>query len=180
MNEYKNAAAVFIGALLLSAPLGRRAAAEVVSAGPGGFEVRETVHVSATPDKAYAALLKPARWWASDHTFSGKSANLTLDARVGGCWCESLPNGGSAEHMRVVFVAPGDTLRLRGALGPFQAMGVEGAMTLSVKAAAGGTDVSISYALGGYAKDGFDMLSKAADHVLGEQLERLRKLIDPA
>ena len=40
--------------------------------------------------------------------------------------------------------------------------------------------MSISYALGGYAKDGFDMLSKAADHVLGEQLERLRKLIDEA
>jgi hypothetical protein len=180
MNEYNKAAAVFIGALLLSAPLGRRAGAEVVSAGPGGFEVRETVHVSATPDKAYAALLKPALWWASDHTFSGNSANLTLNARVGGCWCESLPNGGSAEHMRVVFVAPGNTLRLRGALGPFQAMGVEGAMTLSVKAAAGGTDVSISYALGGYDKDGFDMLSKGADHVLSEQLERLRKLIDGA
>jgi hypothetical protein len=31
---------------------------------------------------------------------------------------------------------------------------------------------------GGYVKDGFDALSKGVDHVLGEQLERLRKLID--
>jgi hypothetical protein len=180
MIEFNKLAALCIGALLLSATPGRRSAAEVLSVGPDGFEVRETVHVSAAPDKAYAALLQPARWWASDHTFSGNAANLTLDARAGGCWCESLPNGGSAEHMRVVFVAPGSTVRLRGALGPFQSMGAEGAMTLSVKGAAGGTDVSISFAFGGYSKDGFDTLSKAADHVLGEQLERLRKLIDPA
>ena len=31
---------------------------------------------------------------------------------------------------------------------------------------------------GGYAKDGFDGASKAADHVLGEQMERLKKLVD--
>jgi uncharacterized protein YndB with AHSA1/START domain len=181
MIEFNKVTALCIGVLLLGATLGRHAAAEVVSIGPNGFEVRETVHVSAAPDKAYAALLQPARWWASDHTFSGNAANLTLDARAGGCWCESLPNGGSAEHMRVVFVAPGSTLRLRGGLGPFQSFGAEGAMTFSVKAGtAGGSDVSISYALGGYVKDGFDALSKGADHVLGDQLERLRKLIDAA
>jgi hypothetical protein len=51
-------------------------------------------------------------------------------------------------------------------------------MTLSVKAAASGTDITISYAAGGYVKDGLDGLSKVVDHVLGEQIERLRKLID--
>ena len=80
--------------------------------------------------------------------------------------------------MRVVYVAPGKTLRLRGALGPFQGSGVDGAMTWSVKAAASGTDISFNYALGGYAKDGLEGLSKVADRVLGEQLERLGKLID--
>jgi uncharacterized protein YndB with AHSA1/START domain len=157
---------------------GRPVGAEVVSVGASGFEIRETVHVAAAPDKAYAALLQPARWWASDHTFSGSAANLTLDARAGGCWCESLPDGGSVEHLRVVYVVPGKALRLRGALGPFQGLGVDGAMTWSVKAGAGGTDISVTYALGGYSKEGFDGLSKAADHVLGEQIERLRKLID--
>jgi hypothetical protein len=47
-----------------------------------------------------------------------------------------------------------------------------------VKAGANGTDISVSYILGGYAKDGFDGGSKAADHVLGEQIERLRKFIE--
>jgi hypothetical protein len=51
-------------------------------------------------------------------------------------------------------------------------------MTRSVKPAASGADITISYAAGGYVKDGFDGLSKGVDHVLGEQLERLRKLSD--
>jgi hypothetical protein len=173
LNRVMPAAGLFVQLLLV-----QPAAAEVLSVGPNGFEVRESVHVAAAPDKAYAALLLPARWWSSDHTFSGSAANLQLDARAGGCWCETLPNGGSVEHLRVVYVAPGKVLRLRGALGPFQGLGVEGAMTWSVKNGANGTDITVSYAMGGYAKDGFDGLSKAADQVLGEQIERLRKLID--
>ena len=166
------------GALAASL-IGASAAAEVQSAGASGFEVRQTVHVAAPSDKAFAALLQPARWWSSEHTFSGNAANLTLDARAGGCWCESLPDGGSVEHLHVIYVAPGKVLRLRGALGPFQAMAVDGVMTWSVKAAANGTDISLSYAIGGYAKDGFENLAKGADHVLGEQIEHLKKLIDP-
>ena len=157
---------------------GPRAAAEVVSVAGNGFELRETAHTAASPDKVYAAMLMPARWWNSEHTFSGNAANLTLDARAGGCWCETLPKGGSVEHLRVVYVSPGKTLRLRGALGPFQGFAVDGVMTLSVKSVADGTDISLTYALSGYIKDGFDDLSKAADHVLGEQVERLTKLVD--
>jgi Polyketide cyclase / dehydrase and lipid transport len=178
MMTANKTAALCVSALAIGASAGQRAAAEVVSSAPNGFEVRGTVHVVRAPDKAYAALLQPATWWSSDHTFSGSAANLSLDARAGGCWCESLPDGGSVEHMRVVYVAPGKIVRLRGALGPFQGLGVDGAMTWSVKAAAGGADISFTYTLGGYAKEGFDGLSKAADRVLGEQLERLRKLID--
>jgi uncharacterized protein YndB with AHSA1/START domain len=156
----------------------QRAAAEVVSVAGNGFEVRETAHTAAPPDKVYAAILAPARWWSSEHTFSASASNLTLDARVGGCWCETLPQGGSVEHLRVIYLAPGKTLRLRGALGPFQAFAVDGVMTLSVKGVAGGTDISLTYALSGYIKDGFDELSKAADQVLGEQVGRLGKLVD--
>jgi uncharacterized protein YndB with AHSA1/START domain len=169
---------VCVGALAAAVSIGRPAAAEVISAGQNGFEVRVTVHVAATPDKAYAALLQPARWWSSEHTFSGSAANLTLDAHAGGCWCETLPDGGSVEHLHVVYVAPGKALRLRGALGPLQGLGADGALTWTVKGSAGGTEISASYAVGGYAKDGFEAVSKGVDHVLGEQLERLRKLID--
>jgi hypothetical protein len=165
-------------AAVLASMAGQRAAAEVVSVAGNGFELREAAHTAASSDKVYAALLLPARWWSSEHTFSGNAANLTLDARAGGCWCESLPKGGSVEHLRVVYVSPGKTLRLRGALGPFQGFAVDGVMTLSVKSVADGSDISLTYALSGYIKDGFDDLSKAADQVLGEQVKRLTKLVD--
>jgi hypothetical protein len=162
---------------LLQFPV-EQAAAEVLGAAANGFEVRETVHVAAAPDKAYAALLLPGRWWSPDHSFSHNTANFVLDARAGGCWCENLADGGSVEFMRVVYAAPGKTLLLRGALGPLQGMGVEGAMTWSLKSSGNGTDISVSYAVGGFAKDGLDGLSKVVDRVLGEQIERLKKFVD--
>jgi hypothetical protein len=152
--------------------------AEVVSSAPGGFEVRETVHVASSPDKAYAVLLTPSHWWNSEHTYSGNAANLTLDARAGGCWCESLPDGGSVQHMTVVYVAPGKALRLRGALGPLGSMAVDGVMTWSVKSAAGGSDIVLSYAVSGMSPQGFDSLSKGVDQVLAEQIGRLKKLLE--
>jgi hypothetical protein len=135
--------------------------AEIVGVTSSGFEVHETVHVAASQDKAYAALLTPARWWSSDHTFS-----------------QTLPDGGSVQHMTVLFLAPGKLLRLRGALGPLQALAVDGVMTWSFKAAAGGSDITVSYAVAGYSAQGFDMLSKAVDQVMAEQIGRLKKLLD--
>jgi hypothetical protein len=175
-----NRIAIIAAVPLLAWTAGERAAAEVVSVAGNGFEIREIAHTNASPDKAYAALLQPAQWWSPDHTFSGSAANLKLDARAGGCWCETLPGGGSVEHLRVIYVSPGKALRLRGGLGPFQGLAVEGVMTWSVKSAADGTDITFTYSVGGYAKDGFDELSKMTDSVLGEQLERLKKLADEA
>jgi hypothetical protein len=164
------------GALLLL--IGGNCSAEVIGVAANGFEVRETIHLAASADKAYAALMQPAKWWSSNHTFSGNAANLYLEGRAGGCWCESLPGGGSAEHMRVVYVVPGKTLRLRGALGPFQGLAVDGAMTWSIKSVADGTEISVRYAVGGYVKDGFDALSIGADKVLAEQIQLLKKFLD--
>lgn len=164
-------------ALCGSGLLAPAASAEVLGVGANGFEVRETVHVAVSADKAFAALLQPARWWSSQHTFSGNAANLSLEARAGGCWCETLPDGGSVEHLRVVYLSPGKVLRLRGALGPFQGLAVDGVMTWTVKSSADGSDISVSYAIGGFAKEGFETLSKAADHVLAEQIELLKKSI---
>jgi uncharacterized protein YndB with AHSA1/START domain len=140
--------------------------------------VQIDTHIAASPDKVYAALIEPARWWSSDHTFSGDAKHLHLEARAGGCWCETLPNGGSVAHLMVVYIDPGKALRLRGALGPFQGLGVSGALTWKLKPAADGTDLSVTYALGGYNKDGFAELSRAGDGVLTAQVGRLKKLLE--
>jgi uncharacterized protein YndB with AHSA1/START domain len=163
-------------ALLLA--LANPARATVVDVAPNGFTLKVTAHVSATPDKVYSALIKPGKWWSSEHTFSGAAANLTLDAKAGGCWCEKLPHGGSAMHMTVVLADPGKMLRLRGALGPFQGLGVEGAMTLALKSLSDGTELSLTYALGGYSKEGFDSWAQGADGVLADQVSRLKLLLE--
>ena len=156
-----------------------KASAEILDAAPNGFTVRETAHVAASPDKVYAALIQPALWWSAKHTFSGNAANLVLDAKAGGCWCETLPGGGSTEHMRVVYAMPGKGLVLRGAMGPMQTMAVEDVMAWSLAPANGGTDVTLVSAIGGYAKDGLDKaLSHIVDVVMGQQVGRLKAYVE--
>jgi polyketide cyclase/dehydrase/lipid transport protein len=162
-------------ALALAVPIAR---AEVTATGASGFEVREKVHVTAAPDAVYAAVLTPKRWWDAKHTYSGDAGRLTLDPKAGGCWCETLPGGGAVEHLSIVYLEPGKAIRFRGALGPLQALGVAGSMTISLAAADGGTDLTLTYAVGGYVKDGFDDLSKGVDGVLGLQVARLKKLVE--
>jgi len=154
------------------------ALATVADVASSGFKVQVIAHIATPPDKVYSALIKPALWWSSEHTFSGNAANLTLDAKAGGCWCEKLAHGGSVMHLSVVYVDPGKVLRLRGALGPFQGNGVEGAMTWALKASGDGTDLSLVYAVGGYEKDGFEQWSKGVDGVLTDQVARLKRLIE--
>jgi uncharacterized protein YndB with AHSA1/START domain len=160
--------------LALAAP----ANAAVTDQSTTGFELQETAHIAASPDKVYAALIDPARWWSSDHTFSGSAANLSLDARAGGCWCEKLPGGGSVLHLTVVDADPGKTLRLRGALGPFQGTGMDGAMTIALKPNGQGTDLTLTYDIGGYFKGGFGPLPQGADGVLADQVARLKHLVE--
>jgi uncharacterized protein YndB with AHSA1/START domain len=167
-----------VGALAFAAMLGTTAHAAVTDSAPGGFALTETAHIAAPRDTVYAALIEPSHWWSSSHSFSGNAANFTLNARAGGCWCETLPNGGSAEHLIVVFAAPGETLRLRGALGPFQSFAVDGVMTWTLKDSGKGTDLTLTYLIGGYMKGGFDNIAKGADGVLAEQVSRLQHFVE--
>jgi uncharacterized protein YndB with AHSA1/START domain len=160
------------GALALCLIGGARA--EVLDTQANGFAVRETVDVKAPPEKVYEALLHPAKWWNSQHTVSGDAANLTLDAKAGGCLCESLPHGGSVQHLTVVYADPGAaTLRLRGAMGPFQAMGVDSALTFTLKAEPGGTLLTLDNNTGGYMQGGFAKWALAADGMLSDLAARL-------
>ena len=152
--------------------------AEVADKQPNGFSLDEKYQVKAAPDKVYEAMIQPSRWWSSAHTFSGDAKNMTFDARAGGCWCETLPNGGSVLHMTIVNIVPGKLVRLRGALGPFQSTGMEGAMNVIFTPKNGGTELEVSYNLGGYVNGGFDVLATSADGVLNLQFYRLKQLIE--
>ena len=152
--------------------------AEVQDVQANGFSIQEKVEIAASPDKVYETLIQPAKWWSSAHTFSGSAANMTMDARAGGCWCETLPNGGSVLHMTVVQVQPGKLLRLRGALGPFQSTGMEGALNIVMEPKDKGTLLTMTYNIGGYVWGGYQALPQTADGVLNIQTKRLKKFIE--
>ena len=167
-------AALIAAGLAVTSP----ALAAVEASGPAGFTVVETAHVAAAPDKVFAALLTPARWWSSEHTYSHDAANLSLEPRAGGCWCERLPGGGSAEHLRVVYIAPGQMLRLRGPLGPLQSMPDDGILTWTLAPAPDGAEVKLSYVVWGDPAAGLPALAGPVDNVLGQQVARLKALIE--
>ena len=174
MRRITHVAAGFLFASVVTQPAG----ATVSDAAANGFSVVEKLHLSATPDKVYSELVIPSHWWNFEHTFSRNAANLSLDARAGGCWCETLPEGGSVQHLAVVFADPGRRLVMRGALGPLQGLGVEGAMTIILKPSADGTDLSLTYSVGGYLKDGLESWAAPVDRVLSAQMTRLKSFIE--
>lgn len=168
-----------VGGAALALALASVARAEVVDLQANGFSLRQKITISAPPDKVYAALIDPAHWWSPGHTFSGDAKNMTFDARPGGCWCETLPKGGGVLHMTVVHVEPGHLLRMRGALGPFQSTGMDGAMTVTLDPAKdGGTDLELNYNLGGYIWGGYGPLPNGADGVLNQQVRRLKNYVE--
>lgn len=148
--------------------------AEVVDSSSSGFTVKITQHVSAPVARTYATALAVGSWWQSSHTYSGNAANLTIDPKAGGCWCEKLPGGGTVQHMQVVFVMPNEVVRFTGGLGPLQTMAAAGAMQWEFKAAGDGTDLTCTYAVGGYTPGGFQPIAAAVDQVLSEQLAQLK------
>jgi hypothetical protein len=159
--------------LIASSP----AAAEVVSASANGFEVRQSVNLVVKPEVALASFGQIGAWWDPEHTYGGKSANLRLDLRPGGCFCETLPDGGGVEHMHVTYVDPGKQVVLTGALGPLLYEAVTGVMDVQVKTAAGGAQLVLDYKAAGFANGGADKLAPVVDKVLAGQLLRYRKYV---
>jgi uncharacterized protein YndB with AHSA1/START domain len=164
--------------LLISVLIVGMARAEVLDSQPGGFTVRESRVIAASPAAVWAALVAPSGWWSSEHTFSRDARNLTLSPKVGGFWEESLPSGGGVRHMVVVMADPPSTLRLEGALGPLQALGVAGHLTFKLTPQGGGTAVTATYDAGGHAMGGLDKLAAPVDGVLDAQLGRLKTRVE--
>lgn len=152
--------------------------AEIVNAGPNGFSIRHVAETSnAAPPLVWAALADVAKWWDSEHTYSGDARNLTLDPLVRGCFCEKLGLYAGIEHANVVYSQPAKTLRLSGALGPLQEFGVNGSMTWQIDPSAGGSRITLTYNVGGYADRPLSEWATIVDEVLGSQLQRLARFV---
>ena len=155
------------------------ATAEVKDAADNGFTVAFHASVAAPPGKVWEALVHPGRWWNMEHSYSHDSANLMLDPRAGGCFCEKVPaDKGEVEHGRIVQIRPGSLLRIDGAFGPFQAMAVSGVLSWELKPVGTGTDLVMSYAVGGYLPGGGKMFAPIVDGVMGDQFARLKATVE--
>lgn len=169
---------------LASVAWGAAASAEVTRATDDSFVSRHEVVVKASPKQVWLALISPATWWTSEHTWSGSAKNLTLVPQAGGCFCETIPEvdepgrftlEGSVEHMRVVQAYPESALRMVGNLGPLQSEPVTGVLTIAISKVDKGTRIVWEYNVGGPMRYEVPVISKAVDGVMGVQLAALAK-----
>lgn len=155
------------------------AGAEVMDLSASGFTTRNTATIAAPPAEVYARLVKDVgRWWNPEHTYSRDAKNLSIDDRAGGLFLEKLPDGGSVLHFLVANAQPGKMLRLVGAMGPLQALGVSGSLTWQFKPDGTGTSAELVYSVGGYSSGGLQAIAPLADKVLNEQLQRLKAFVE--
>lgn len=149
--------------------------AGVVFLTPNTFISHHVVELDTSPDQAFRRFGHIGRWWNPEHSYSGKRSNLTLDLEAGGCFCEKLPKGGSAEHMRVSLVQPGNRLVLNGGLGPLMFQGIAGTMDILFEKTGGGnTLVTLDYRVAGFAYSNAEKNAPLVDKVLAEQMQRYK------
>lgn len=173
----------FVAAAALAAVLAAPAArAEAGAVSTTGFTITHGAPLKAPPAQVYEALGRIGQWWSSDHTYSGQAANMTIELRAGGCFCERWGSGNEIEHARVLFVAKNAVLRLEGGLGPLQDLAVNGVLTIALKQAAegGGTEMKWVYRVSGAPDPALEQWAGPVDGVLGEQVKRLVALVDGA
>ena len=166
------------------------AAAEVVDQDENGFITRDVAEVEADPKETWLVLISPAKFWNSAHSWSGDAANMRLTPQAGGCFCEKIPEDpdptkitleGSVEHMRVIHAFPEKALRMQGGLGPLQSEPVTGVLTIALSPTeAGGTRIVWEYNVAGRMRYEVDVIAKAVDGVMSEQLNGLVTLLGPA
>ncbi|RMG70821.1 MAG: SRPBCC domain-containing protein [Bacteroidetes bacterium] len=151
--------------------------AKVIDSTAHGFTIQHSLLLDASPMEAYQAFVDVSQWYDAGHSYSGSAANFYLQPQPGGCLCERLPEGGGVQHMQVVFVAPGQMVRLSGGLGPLQAMAVSGSMSWTFQAEGDQTRLTLTYTVGGYRPGGLQVLAGPVDGVLGHQASRLQRYL---
>ncbi len=148
--------------------------AELTQSGPDGASIRHEFQIGAAPAEAWQALLHPEKWWPDDHTWSGSSAHLSLNATAGGCFCERW-DGGSAEHARVIMAQPVRMLRMRGSLGPLQEMAVTGVLTIKLAPTESGSHAIVTYRISGDSSHALEGFMPVVDKVIGQQFAAWQK-----
>ncbi len=148
------------------------AQAKIISSSESHYVLQHEATSVLPPEKLWLRLIEPSEWWDPDHTYSGDSKNLILDAQAGGIWRESW-DGNSVVHGTVLNVKTNELLRLDAPFGPLQALAVNTVWTITIEAHVDGSIVTFDEVANGGAESGLSELAKAVDFVKGEALSRL-------
>lgn len=151
---------------------------KVLDKGNNGFTIEISIVTDKPIPQAYQQFLNVGEWWNSDHTWFGDAQKMSIDASVGGCFCE-VDGDKQAIHMTVSYVEPNKEVRMIGGLGPLQMMGVHGGMSWSFKQLESGkTQITHRYQVTGYSDKGLDKLAPVVDQVQTIQLNRLKEILE--
>ena len=156
----------------LMAILPTSAYAEVVKASSEHYHLKQQATSSLSPNALWQRLIKPETWWHPDHTYSGDSANLSLDAQAGGLWREDWSTG-SIVHGQVLLVTKDKQLRLEAPFGPLQEKAVDVIWTITLTPTEDGTSVLFEEIANGNNHSQLDELAPAVDFVKTEAINRL-------
>ncbi len=146
--------------------------AEIVSASDTHFVLRHEATSTLNAGQLWDRLVQPSSWWHPDHTYSGDSANLSLDANAGGLWREDWEDG-SVSHGRVLYVKQGRELRMEAPFGPLQGIGAYTIWTITISVAGNGSKVVFDEVSTAAPGTGMAEMAKAVDSVKGEAIRRL-------
>jgi len=161
-----------LGSLLL-ATFAAAANADVIAASSDHYTLRHESVSSLAPDALWNRLVHPETWWDPAHSYSGDAANLSLDLRAGGLWKEEW-DGGSVSHGTVLYVNPGEQLRLNAPFGPLQSIAVNVVWTITILPEGAGSRVIFDEVATGSDASDLDKIAGAVDRV---KLEAMRRLV---
>ena len=71
--------------------------AEVVDSSAAHFHLKLNAESQLSPDEIWKRIAVPAKWWHSDHTYSGDSKNMSIKLQV---IAECSPCGANTLHWR--------------------------------------------------------------------------------
>jgi hypothetical protein len=157
---------------LLLATFAASANAEVIAASSDHYTLRHEAVSALAPAALWNRLVHPETWWSPAHSYSGDAANLSLDLSAGGLWQEEW-DGGSVTHGTVIYVNPGEQLRLEAPFGPLQSMAVNVVWTITVLPDGTGSRVIFDEVANGSDASNLDKIAGAVDGVKAEAMQRL-------
>ncbi|MFC7291767.1 SRPBCC family protein [Hirschia litorea] len=162
----------FLASSLFAVGFATSASADILNKQSDHYTIKQEATSSLPPEKIWQRLIDPAQWWHPDHTYSGSSANLSLDVQAGGLWREDW-QGGSIAHGQILSVMENKQLTLNAPFGPLQNMAVTVIWTITIQEENDGSKITFLETANGTHQSKLDEIAPAVDYVKTQAIQRL-------